>query len=580
MPEFYTLDNAARALGMSPEELKAKAQSREVRAFMDSGTWQFRKADIDELARRRGMGSDPDLSLSDLDLEIPGSDSDPEMLLSEFQLGVTSPDLAPPSIELVTQTTPTDQDILLDDISLPPDPMTNSSSTIIGMKPSGKMPSDSDVRLVPDNTASTKGASDSDVRLRGVNDSDIRMAQPGSLSASASDVRLVPDQPEADKGIAKSGSGSDVQLAPDTKPVPPKRPILRPSDSDVGLAGTGFEFGTPPAAKKDGGSGSHSGDTSGETTIARSPFADPSGGMISASGSSVEDDSDFELTPSSVIDALQPDSGSDFELTAMDASDEYDTEPRRKPGDSDVTGIEPSASGINLARPSDSGINLQAMGGFDMGGDSVELAPLDDDDTAPPARPAPAAPKPKKADLAATSLPVRDTGEKDIFEDTDFEVDALDAHDLSDDRTVQLEAASDFDLDDSDSASEVFAIDEDDVDQNAATAMAPAVLDEDEEDDDGFGAVEAEVSESASAWDVDEDAAVSQSARPVASPMLAGRGEQTEWGGLWVGMLGVTTVIMFLLAFVGMDLIRNLYEFQGDGPASGLITSLAGLLSS
>ena len=59
--------------------------------------------------------------------------------------------------------------------------------------------------------------------------------------------------------------------------------------------------------------------------------------------------------------------------------------------------------------------------------------------------------------------------EKDIFEDTDFEVDALDP--ASDDRTVQLEAASDFDLEEGDSASEVFALDEDDVDQNAATAM-------------------------------------------------------------------------------------------------------------
>jgi hypothetical protein len=35
---------------------------------------------------------------------------------------------------------------------------------------------------------------------------------------------------------------------------------------------------------------------------------------------------------------------------------------------------------------------------------------------------------------------------------------------------------------------------------------------------------------------------------------------------------------MLLLAFVGMDLVRNLYNFQGDTPASGLIQSLAGLL--
>ena len=56
MAQFYTLEEAARVLGMDPEELKAKAQHREVRAFMDSGSWRFRVADIDELARRRGMG--------------------------------------------------------------------------------------------------------------------------------------------------------------------------------------------------------------------------------------------------------------------------------------------------------------------------------------------------------------------------------------------------------------------------------------------------------------------------------------------------------------------------------------------
>ena len=39
-------------------------------------------------------------------------------------------------------------------------------------------------------------------------------------------------------------------------------------------------------------------------------------------------DSDFELNPSSeLIDALQPDSGSDFELSALDASDEFEATP-------------------------------------------------------------------------------------------------------------------------------------------------------------------------------------------------------------------------------------------------------------
>ena len=59
MAQFYTLEEAARVLGMSPEELKAKAQHREVRAFLDGGSWRFRVADVDELARRRGLGATP-----------------------------------------------------------------------------------------------------------------------------------------------------------------------------------------------------------------------------------------------------------------------------------------------------------------------------------------------------------------------------------------------------------------------------------------------------------------------------------------------------------------------------------------
>ena len=67
---------------------------------------------------------------------------------------------------------------------------------------------------------------------------------------------------------------------------------------------------------------------------------------------------------------------------------------------------------------------------------------------------------------------------------------------------MQIEATSDFDLDESDSASEVFAIDEEDVDENAATAMGPAVLDDEsgefDADEDGGGIA-------SSGWDVDSE---------------------------------------------------------------------------
>ena len=521
MAQFYTLEEAARVLGMSPDDLKHKAQAREVRAFMDSGSWQFKVADVDELARRRGLGSDPDLSLSDLDLDIPagsGSGSD-EFDLSEFQIGVDQADLgAQTSANLASSHDDDDEaDVQFDDLTLPAGPLANSSSTIIGMKSKGKEPSDSDVRLVPDK--GIKGASDSDVRLM-----PLEPRSPGDA-----EVTLVSDD---------EGSLPDFNSLADKSPA---------SKGGVSSVGSSAEIN---AAEGDSGS-------------------------------------DFELTPSSdIAAALQPESGSDFELTALDASDEFEATPLAGPSDSDVTAALPSASGINLARPSDSGINLQGVGGFDLSDDSIELAPLDDDDE--PARPKPKAVVPPapaaKAKPSAPSKVVQDDPgatslgmtEKDIFEDTDFslEVDALDGD--RDDRTVQLERSSDFDLDESDSASEVFALDEDDVDQNAATAMGAAVALPDDDDDDDF-ASSSGGGGGASGWDVESEVGASTgTGTAVSSARMMAAGPQAEWGGIWVGLLGFTTALVLTGMVFSIDLIRNLYEFQGNGPASGLIKTLAG----
>jgi len=52
---FYTLEEAAHVLGMDPADLKAEAQRRKVRAFLDGELWRFRAVDIYELVRRKGM---------------------------------------------------------------------------------------------------------------------------------------------------------------------------------------------------------------------------------------------------------------------------------------------------------------------------------------------------------------------------------------------------------------------------------------------------------------------------------------------------------------------------------------------
>src|SRR5262249_22007464 len=137
MAQFYTLEEAARVLGMTTEELKAKAQAREVRAFLDGGSWRFRVVRVDEIPPPRGVGSDAELRLSDLEVPAASSDSGEveDLDLSEFALGVAKPDLGP---ETMTFGKPTpegssEHDILLDDLSLPPNPVTGSSSVIIGV---------------------------------------------------------------------------------------------------------------------------------------------------------------------------------------------------------------------------------------------------------------------------------------------------------------------------------------------------------------------------------------------------------------------------------------------------------------
>ena len=129
MAQFYTLEEAARVLGMSAEELKTKAQSREVRAFLDGGSWRFRVVDVDELARRRGLGSDAELRLSDL--EVPAGKSAPASSKSSTFPSSTSASpspiwarsrpISPKSTKAAGRShdTGSDHDILVDDLTCP-----------------------------------------------------------------------------------------------------------------------------------------------------------------------------------------------------------------------------------------------------------------------------------------------------------------------------------------------------------------------------------------------------------------------------------------------------------------------------
>src|SRR5437762_2877317 len=59
---YYTLEESAQLLGMSPDDLKQMARKGEIRSFQDRGTWRFRIQDIQEMARRRADSSDLEIA--------------------------------------------------------------------------------------------------------------------------------------------------------------------------------------------------------------------------------------------------------------------------------------------------------------------------------------------------------------------------------------------------------------------------------------------------------------------------------------------------------------------------------------
>src|SRR5439155_1058385 len=66
MAQYYTLEEAARVLQLTTDEVKMLAEGKKVRTFRDRGTLRFRSQDIDELARSLGLGSEPDLQLGEV----------------------------------------------------------------------------------------------------------------------------------------------------------------------------------------------------------------------------------------------------------------------------------------------------------------------------------------------------------------------------------------------------------------------------------------------------------------------------------------------------------------------------------
>src|SRR5215472_16280527 len=90
MQQYYTLEQAAQILRISPEQLKEMARKKEIRAFQDRSGWRFRAQEIDEMARAKGYGSDPELPLGEAAKIKPGDSGGNEVF--NFNLGADDSD--------------------------------------------------------------------------------------------------------------------------------------------------------------------------------------------------------------------------------------------------------------------------------------------------------------------------------------------------------------------------------------------------------------------------------------------------------------------------------------------------------
>ncbi len=515
--EYINLEEAADQLGITKEELARKAQKREIRAFADRGTWKFRKKDIEEHARQAGIGSGAEIVFGDLDEDLPTLDSG------------------------------SSDQILLSEQTVAETGSSASGKRVIGMDEFGRTPSDSDVRLVPE--GGPKKGSDSDVKLVGgvkpPSDSDVKVVAAPS-GASDSDVKIkgpTPGDSDVRLDRIKAPSDSGIRMADSVAPksssdVTQDLPVFTGMEED-GLAITTGSSGDQPIA----------GDPDSDFEI----------------GAQSDADSDFELGGSA-----EPSSGdSDMTLALDDNVGLVPEEIRLSPtgpSDSDVTAGTPSASGVNLNSPADSGIALDEAPSSGRSGRSLGAT----EGTAKPA--------------------------SDIFE-TDFEVPVLDSDQeieaSSSSDTEQIAGDSDFELTGSDlegsegeadSGSQVLSLDDEEhVDEAAATRLQAAPAGEQwEEELEGEGEPEfTEESGTVGAVGRASDALPAEDSGVAAAPLVTAGSGEAEWGGLWVGILSFSTVIMLLLGMVMFDMVRTMWGWE-DGQflfyQSPILNWMAGLL--
>jgi excisionase family DNA binding protein len=372
--QYYTLEEAARLLGTTPDDVKKMAERNELRPFRDRGSMRFRSQEVEELARRRGRGSDPELQLGEGQKTPPPRKSKvegaaPPKRKSKLDQGTGSPEVFDFDLPVEDDQVEIGQELNLSggpsSKKGPGSSPSSSSKKKLGPKSPPPTPgSDSDVRLVGDSGAELdfQLASDSDVKLAddsaGPKSPRTGNKPPGARKDSS--VRMVPLEPESASGrsgpLGNSPSDSDVRL----DPAPPPKRLSKLGGKKSADNLLTEEIDLDAELKK-----------AEEVSKGKKPRLKP------GSAPQLPTTSPFELSEADIgLPEEKPtgvdDSSSDFDLTPAKGdhsplelgSDEIPAPKVDSDDEVSLGELSPGAgeSGINLRDPADSGISLEQQG--------------------------------------------------------------------------------------------------------------------------------------------------------------------------------------------------------------------------
>ncbi len=623
MVQYYTLEQAAQILRVSPEDLKEMARKKEIRAFQDRSGWRFRAQEIDEMARAKGYGSDPELPLGEAAKAKAGDSGGKEVF--NFSLETEESDEVP----LGKEPAGTDKH------------PSRSPAPKSGSKPGSKSPppkasSDSDVRLVMD-AGDVSYAGDAGSKAPASKGPVSPPPKVGSSKSRAhppvkedSGVRIVPlDRP--------SDSEIKVPPAPHDSDVPVGgQPTKRPSDSDIRIE----EITRPPSPDQmvteeiDLDAEQRKAEAAAKAKRTRHRPKSPGGAPMLPTSSPFElSEDDIDMDRPTVPPAAprapetaegETDSSSDFELKPMGDSSPLDVGSDELPvmmGDEEVdlgelTGAK-GGSGINLQDPADSGISLEGSDEMEFelsldaghtpkpasaktGPDSsseFELSLSEDD--ASPTEGASSSEFELSLDHEGSDLAV-DDGSSDLAmetpgsdSDSEFELTLDESGGLSVEEGSSSGEQDIFETDfevpaaGEESGSEAVALDESDTDlessefdlalESGEESGSQVVPLEDEEDyDEGAatvqrpavgGAVEDEENLEALDEDLDREATAEEEAEPVA----AAAAPPAEWGVMPALVLMPCTIILFVVSLMSFELIQGMWGYHKGSKVSNLV---------